>query len=53
MQEQDPVSKVRDALNLGDDDEEEKKEVREDFSSNGDPMAQSFYRKQGIDFLNF
>jgi len=44
------VSKVTDALGrsgLANDDEEEKKE---------DPtatMGQSFYRKQGIDFLNF
>ena len=50
MEEQDSVSKVKDALkatgNGGDDSEEEKTDEK-------DPMEQSFYRKQGIDFLNF
>ena len=52
MEELDSDSKVNQALGKTDDQEEEKKEE----SKNADNMQetqQSFYRKQGIDFLNF
>jgi len=49
MLEKDSVSKVAEALGNNDDEEEKKEEPR----SSHNPMEQSFYRKQGIDFLNF
>lgn len=53
MDEQDPIKKVQNALghsaNQGD--EEETKEAA--LSSKNLVMEQSFYRKQGIDFLSF
>ena len=56
MEEQDSVSKVEEALG-NNRDEEEKQEEEESkdasFSSRNSTMEQSFYRKQGIDFLNF
>ena len=56
MEEQDSVSKVAEALG-NNRDEEEKQEEEESkdasFSSRNSTMEQSFYRKQGIDFLNF
>ena len=50
MEEKDSVSKVNEALGTNAA-EEEKKE--EESKTPKNPMEQSFYRKQGIDFLNF
>lgn len=55
MEEQDSVSKVAEALGTNRDEEEkqEEEESKDAYSSRNSTMEQSFYRKQGIDFLNF
>jgi len=51
MEEKDSVSKVAEAL--GNNTEESKQEEESKESARNSTMEQSFYRKQGIDFLNF
>ena len=52
MEEQDSLVKVQAALGNSNDQDEEQKEERK-APNEVDTMQQSFYRKQGIDFLNF